>query len=309
MDLYGAVEAGGTKFVCAVATGYDKILSEISFSTETPEKTLAKVVNYFMDYQQRSGTKLSAIGVGCFGPVDLQKTSETYGYITTTPKQGWRNVDITGFLEKQLNLPIGFDTDVNAAAFGEYLWGAGRELDVILYLTVGTGIGGGLYVHGKPLHGLMHPEMGHVLIQQDKAIDPFAGCCPYHSGCLEGLASGRAVDLRWGAHASQLPDNHQAWELEADYLSQGLMNYILVVSPQKIIIGGGLMHKTVLYTLIRKKVIEKLNSYIPVPMIQKNIDNYIVSPGLGTKSGIYGAIGLAMSVPGLTSAKAQLANE
>ena len=241
MPLYGAVEAGGTKFVCAVAGAFDDIRSQISLPTETPEKTLAAVTTYFEDFQKMSGTRLDALGIACFGPLDLNKDSKTYGFITTTPKAGWSNTDVTNALGKHLDIPIGFDTDVNAAAFAEYLWGAGKGLDVVLYLTVGTGIGGGLYVNGKLLHGLMHPEMGHVLIQQNKKVDTFANCCPFHHGCLEGLASGRAVDLRWKCHASGLPDDHPAWELEADYLAQGLMNYIMTVSPQKIVLGGGLI--------------------------------------------------------------------
>ena len=241
MPLYGAVEAGGTKFVCAVAGAFDDIRSQISLPTETPEKTLAAVTTYFEDFQKMSGTRLDALGIACFGPLDLNKDSKTYGFITTTPKAGWSNTDVANTLGKHFNVPVGFDTDVNAAAFAEYLWGAGKGLDVVLYLTVGTGIGGGLYVNGKPLHGLMHPEMGHVLIQQNKKVDTFANCCPFHHGCLEGLASGRAVDLRWKCHASGLPDDHPAWELEADYLAQGLMNYIMTVSPQKIVLGGGLI--------------------------------------------------------------------
>jgi fructokinase len=296
MGLYGAIEAGGTKFVCAVAGAFDDIRSQISLPTETPEKTLAAVHAYFEDFQKTSGTKLDALGIACFGPLDLNKDSKTYGFITTTPKAGWQNTDLVGTIKKRLNLSVGFDTDVNAAAYGEYLWGAGKGLDVVLYLTVGTGIGGGLYVNGKPLHGLMHPEMGHVLIQQNKTVDKFACCCPFHDSCLEGLASGRAVDLRWKCHASELPKDHPAWELEADYLAQGLMNYIMTVSPQKIILGGGLMHTQQLYHLIRRKVVEKLNGYISVPSILQHIDNYIVPPILGDRAGICGAIGLAMNV-------------
>lgn len=298
MGTLGAIEAGGTKFVCAVAEASGAILSQVRLPTETPEKTLAAVITYFEDFQKTSGKRLDALGIACFGPVDLDKNSKTYGYITATPKPGWCNTDVANVLGRHFNIPVGFDTDVNAAALGEYLWGAGKGLDVVLYLTVGTGIGGGLYVNGKPLHGLMHAEMGHVLIQQDKSADPFEGCCPYHHGCLEGLASGRSVDLRWKCHASELPDSHPAWELEADYLAQGLMNFILTVSPQKIVLGGGLMHKQHLYALIRRKVFQKLNGYVAVPAILKHIDDYIVSPGLGEKSGICGAIGLAMDALG-----------
>ncbi len=296
MALYGAIEAGGTKFICAIAGAFDDIKSQISLPTETPEKTFSAVTAYFENFQKSSGTRLDSLGIACFGPLDLNKNSKTYGFITTTPKAGWGNTDVTNTLGKRLKVPVGFDTDVNAAALAEYLWGAGKGLDVVLYLTVGTGIGGGLYVNGKLLHGLMHPEMGHVLIQQNKVADKFPSCCPFHNGCLEGLASGHAVDLRWKCHASELPDNHPAWELEADYLAQGLMNYIMTVSPKKIILSGGLMNKQQLYPLIRRKVFGKLNGYIPVLSLEKDMDNYIVSPGLGDKAGICGAIALAMGV-------------
>jgi len=296
MALYGAIEAGGTKFVCAIAGGHDDILDTATFPTTTPEETMEAVCGYFEDYQQRTGQAFDSIGVACFGPIDMDKSSDKYGYITSTPKPGWQDTDVVGALNGRFGVPIGFDTDVNAAAYGEYLWGAGKDLGVVLYLTVGTGIGGGLCVNGKPLHGLLHPEMGHVIMQQDKTKDPFECACPFHESCLEGLASGKAVDLRWGVHASELGDDHEAWDLEADYLAQGIVDYVLTCSPHKIIIGGGLMHKEILYPKVRTKVKEKLNDYIKAPAILNDIDNYIVAPGLGTKSGISGAIGLAMEV-------------
>ena len=286
MSLYGIIEAGGTKFVCAVAESADKIHSRVEFPTTTPDETLAIVANYFSDFMKNSGEKLDSIGIACFGPLDLNKNSDKYGYITSTPKPGWQYVDVAGFFKRKFNLPVGFDTDVNAAAYSEFLWGAGKQLDVVLYLTVGTGIGGGLYVNGKPLHGLMHPEMGHVIVNQDKEKDPFDCICPYHTNCLEGLASGKAVDMRWKCHASELDDDHQAWEIEADYLAQGIMNYILVASPQIVILGGGLMHKKLLYRMIREKVQQKLNGYINISSITDNIDKYIVEPGLGVNAGI-----------------------
>jgi fructokinase len=296
MSLYGAVEAGGTKFVCCVGTGPDDIRSEVTLTTEEPDKTLIQTINYFREYQKKHREQLKAVGIACFGPVDLREGSDKYGYITTTPKESWQDVDIVGVFKKLLKIPIGFDTDVNAAAYGEYLWGAGKGLDVVLYLTVGTGIGGGLYIHGKLVHGLLHPEMGHVIIKRNNKQDPFKGCCPYHKDCLEGLASGRAVELRWSMPPLRLPDDHPAWELEAEYLAQGLVDYILMVSPEKIILGGGLMHRHQLFPLIRKKVQVMLNGYLSVRAIQKDIENYIVSPGLGDKSGICGAIGLAMKI-------------
>ena len=293
--LYGAIEAGGTKFVCSVGRGADDFLSTETFPTTDPAETLGKIVEYFKNFEQDSGEKLDAIGIACFGPVDLNPDSSHYGYITSTPKPGWADTDIVGVFKKAFEIPVGFDTDVNGAALGEYLWGAGKNHEVVLYLTVGTGIGGGLCINGKPLHGVMHPEMGHVIMDQDKGKDPFECICPYHQSCLEGLASGKAVDFRWKVHASELADDHPAWDLEADYLAQGIMNYILTVSPQIVIVGGGLMHKELLYPMIRKKVQQKLNSYIKVPRITEEIENYIVSPGLKTNSGICGAMGLAMN--------------
>ncbi|MCE5185254.1 MAG: ROK family protein [Planctomycetaceae bacterium] len=293
MPLYGVIEAGGTKFVCAVASGPDAIENQVSIPTTTPQETLNTVINYFAEYLAPSRRKLDAIGIACFGPVDLDEKSAHYGYITMTPKPGWVNTEIAGFFGRAFGVPVGFDTDVNAAALGEYNWGAGIGLDSLIYLTVGTGIGGGAIVNGKPLHGLMHPEMGHILVRQDKN-DALEGFCPYHQNCLEGLASGKAVDLRWGKHASELPDDHPAWQLEADYLAQGLVNYILTLSPKRIILGGGLMQKKVLYPLIRDKVLQYLNGYLAVPSLTAQIDRYIVPPGLGTRSGICGAIALAI---------------
>jgi fructokinase len=292
MALYGAIEAGGTKFVCAVASGPEAIEAQVTLPTTTPQETLAAAANYFSGYQKTAGRRLDAVGIACFGPVDLDRSSPTYGYITMTPKPGWVNTEVAGFFERTLDVPVGFDTDVNGAALGEFLWGAGKGLQSLVYLTVGTGIGGGAIVAGKPLHGLMHPEMGHVLVRQN-ANDTFEGFCPYHKNCLEGLASGRAVDLRWGKHASELPDDHPAWELEADYLAQGLVNYILTLSPQRMIVGGGLMHRRSLYPKICAKVLGYLNGYLAVKSLTERMDSYIVSPGLGDRSGICGAIGLA----------------
>lgn len=292
MALYGAIEAGGTKFVCAVAGGPDQIEHQISIPTTSPQETLNTVTNYFAEYLAPTKRKLDAIGVACFGPLDLDKNSKTYGYITMTPKPGWVNTEIAGYFQRAFDVPVGFDTDVNGAALGEYLWGAGKGVSSLIYLTVGTGIGGGAIVNGKPVHGLMHPEMGHVLVRQDPK-DAFEGFCPYHKNCLEGLASGRAVDLRWGRHASQLADDHPAWDLEAGYLAQGLANFILVLSPQRIIVGGGLMQRKSLYPKVQSKVLEYLSGYLAVPSLTAQIDRYIVAPGLGERSGICGAIGLA----------------
>jgi fructokinase len=285
--LLGAIEAGGTKFVCAIGKENGEILKRVSFPTTTPEETMEKVVGFFKDKE------MEALGVGSFGPVDLDKSSKTYGYITSTPKKGWTNYNILGELKKHFDLPINFDTDVNGAALGEAKWGAGKRLDSVLYLTVGTGIGGGIYSGGRLIHGMTHPETGHILVRRQEG-DNYPGKCPYHGDCLEGMASGPAIEERWGVKAYELEKNHKAWELEGYYLAQGLVNYILIVSPKKIILGGGVMKQEQLFPLIRKKVVEMLNGYVAHKNILENIDEYIVPPKLGDNAGICGSLALAM---------------
>lgn len=282
--LYGAIEAGGTKFVCAVGTNPADLVIE-TFATTTPQQTLSEVITFFKQY------KLAAIGIGSFGPIDLDQSSSTYGYITSTPKSGWAEFDFIGALKAQFDVPIGFDTDVNAAALGEFTWGAAQGLSDFIYLTVGTGIGGGGMTNGQLIHGLMHPEMGHILIQQHPC-DDFDGLCPFHQNkCLEGLASGPAIEKRWGQPANQLHQEHIAWDIEADYLSQALVNYICVLSPQKIILGGGVMHQQHLLNKIRDKVKQKLNAYVQLPTLTE----FIVLPALADKAGVLGALALAIN--------------
>lgn len=281
--LFGAIEAGGTKFVCAVGTGPDDLVIE-QFATTTPEETFSQVIGFFKYYD------LAAIGIGSFGPVALDKQSKTYGFITSTPKPGWKNSDFVGSLKSEFNIPIGFDTDVNAAALGESVWGSAKGLSDFIYLTVGTGIGGGGMINGQLMHGLMHPEMGHILIQQHPD-DSFVGQCPFHkNNCLEGLASGPAIEARWGQSAKTLTADHIAWEFEADYLAQALVNYICTLSPQKIILGGGVMHQQHLLEKIQQKVTQKLNGYIELPLLS----DFIVLPALADKAGVLGALALAM---------------
>jgi fructokinase len=224
-----------------------------------------------------------------------------FGHITTTPKQGWHNADIVGPLQAALRLPVGFDTDVNGAALGEYRWGAAQGLDTVVYLTVGTGLGGGGLVGGKLIHGLLHPEMGHMLLRRDPAVDPFPGFCVYHGDCFEGLVCGPAIAARWGKPAHELAPDHPAWDLEADYLAQGLVNIILVLSPQRILLGGGVMDQAHLFPRIHRKVQEKLNGYIQKPEILEQIEQYIVPPGLGGRAGVLGAIALAEAAAGAPS--------
>jgi fructokinase len=291
MNLFGGIEAGGTKFVCAVGSSPEDFQNEIRYETTTPDETIQRSIEYFKDQNRRQN--IIAIGIGSFGPVDLNPASSSYGFITSTPKSGWQNNDFYGRVKRALNIPVGFDTDVNAAALGEFEWGAAQGLSDFIYLTVGTGIGGGGMINGKLMHGLLHPEMGHIFIPRH-ALDDYQGSCPYHQNrCFEGLASGPAMENRWGMKAENLSDDHAAWDLEAEYIALALTNYICTLSPQRIIIGGGIMQQPTLLPLIHKYLPKMLNDYIRVSEIVENIATYVVSPGLGNKAGILGAIALA----------------
>jgi fructokinase len=297
MAVWGGIEAGGTKFVCAVGSGPEDIHAETRFPTTTPEETLGKAIDFFREGVAQ-GAALEAIGIGSFGPVDPDPDSPTWGYITTTPKPGWVNTEVAGAIGRALEVPVGFDTDVNAAALGEYRWGAAQGLSSFIYLTVGTGIGGGGMVEGRLLHGLMHPEMGHLRIPHDRSADPFPGNCPFHGNCLEGLAAGPAIEARWGRRGETLPEEHPAWPLEARYVALGLVNFILTLAPQRIVIGGGVMSQPHLFELVRAEVQSLLNGYIQAPEILDEIDAYIVPPGLGQRSGVLGAMALAERAAG-----------
>jgi fructokinase len=290
VTVYGGIEAGGTKFVCAVGSGPNEILAETEFATAAPEGTIGRAIEFFED----QSAPIEAVGIGSFGPVDPDPGSPTFGTITTTPKTGWQNVDIMDQVASALGVPVGFDTDVNAAALGEHRWGAAQGLDTFVYITVGTGIGGGAMVEGNLLHGLMHPEMGHIRIPHDRRRDPFEGICPFHGDCLEGLATGPAIEARWGERGENLPDDHPAWPLEAHYLALGLVSIICMLSPQRIILGGGVMERSFLFPMIRSEVQDLLNGYIQVPAITEAIDATIVRPALGGRAGVLGAIALAM---------------
>jgi fructokinase len=288
MDLYGGIEAGGTKFVCGFGTGPGG-LTTARFPTTSPAATLARVVDFLT---KEAGGSLRAIGIGSFGPVDLDRNSPTFGFITSTPKPGWANYNLAGEVQQALGIPVGFDTDVNAAALGEAEWGAGYGLSDLLYLTVGTGIGGGAIVGGRVLHGLVHPEMGHIRIPRDSTRDPFPGACPYHGDCLEGLASGPAMKQRWGTPAEQLPPGHPAWALEAHYLALALVDLALTLSPQRIVLGGGVMQPH-LFAPVREEFLRLLNGYVRHPALSQRIEEYIVPPGLGDRAGLLGALVLA----------------
>ena len=287
--MLGGIEAGGTKFICAVGTGPDDLVKS-QFPTTTPEETLAQVISFF---RSNSARDLEAIGIGSFGPVDLDPASPSYGHITSTPKAGWSNFDLMGRVAKALRVPVGFDTDVNAALLGEWRWGAAQGLANAVYMTIGTGVGGGVMVHGQVVHGLVHPEIGHLRIPHDLAEDPFRGNCPFHQDCLEGLASGPAMEKRWGMKASALPVNHRAWELEAHYIAVAVANLTLTLSPQRILLGGGVMQQPQLFKMIREEFSWVLNGYVRHPDILDHLDEYIQPPKLGGHAGICGALFLA----------------
>ena len=290
--LYAGLEAGGTKFNCVVGAGPDDIRAETRIPTTTPEATVREALEFFRAQRATLGP-LTAAGVASFGPVDLDPASATYGFITSTPKPGWAHTDIVGPVRQALVVPVQFDTDVNAAALGEGRWGAAQGLDHFIYLTVGTGIGGGGLVGGAMLHGLVHPEMGHVRIPHDRTADPYEGHCPFHGDCLEGLACGPAMNARWGRPAEELPDDHPAWALEARYLALALNDFVCTLSPRRIILGGGVMERLSLFPRIHRELQSLLNGYVQAPQITTHIDRYVVPPAFGPRAGLIGALALA----------------
>ena len=282
----GALEAGGTKMVCAIGNEKGEIFERISIPTETPDITMPKIVEYFQ------GKGIEALGIGCFGPIDLNRDSETYGYITTTPKLAWSNYNIVGVLKDALRIPVGFDTDVNGSMLGEATWGCAQGLECSMYITIGTGIGAGIIANGKLLHGMLHPEAGHLLMRRHPD-DTYEGKCPYHKTCLEGMAAGPAIEDRWGKKGVELADRKEVWEMEAYYIAQALVDYIMVLSPQKIILGGGVMHQDHMMPLVLKELKEQLGGYIQTKEIE-NLAEYIVLPSLDDNQGIMGALKLAL---------------
>jgi len=291
--LYGAIEAGGTKFVCAVGTGPDDLRDEVRFPTGKPAETLKQALDYFHQAQKKHG-KLTALGIGSFGPVDLDRASPTWGSITATPKPLWADTPVAPLFQKEFGIPVGWDTDVNGAVLGEHRWGAGQGLDTLIYLTIGTGIGGGVLAEGHLVHGLVHPEAGHILLPRDPSVDPYKGFCPFHDNCLEGLAAGPSFEGRWGKKGADLPADHPAWDLEAHYLALGLQAFLSVLSPQRIILGGGVMDQPQLFPKVRQNLLKLNHNYIRHPSLTPGgIDGYVVPPGLGNRAGILGAMALA----------------
>lgn len=283
----GAIEAGGTKFILGIGNEHANILDRVSIPTTTPKETMKKVIHYFKD------KSIDAIGLSCFGPIDTQKSSLTYGSITTTPKTQWKNYNIVKLIKKYYNVPIGFDTDVNGAALGELLWGAAVNLKSIVYITVGTGIGAGVIIERKSGFGIFHPEVGHIMIKRHED-DEYVGNCPYHKDCLEGMASGTAIAERWKKKPVNIEPKHLAWEFESYYLAQAVVNLILTLAPEKIIMGGGIMKQTHLFPLIRKKVRDILSGYINRKEVIEINEDYIVPPKLKDNAGLCGAVALGL---------------
>ena len=284
--MLAGIEAGGTKMVCAVSDAELSLKGSAVFPTTTPEETIGEIINYFRKFD------IDAVGIGSFGPIDLNPKSPTYGNITKTPKTGWSDFDFVGVFKKAFGVPVGFDTDVNAAILGEVYKGAAYGCNNAIYITIGTGVGVGVYCNGGLVHGLVHPEAGHIPLNRHPE-DSFEGSCPFHKNCVEGMASGPAIEKRWGKSPKLLIENDKVWELEAYYIAQAVASYILTYSPEKVILWGGVMHQDKLFDMVRSNVKEILNGYVHSEMVDSKIDQYIVKPALGEKPGITGALCLA----------------
>jgi fructokinase len=302
--IFGGIEAGGTKWIVAVGGGPDDIKATARIPTANPRETIARVAEFFA-----ANPPVAAVGLGSFGPIDLRPGSPTWGCITTTPKPGWPNTSIVSMLEEALDVPVAVDTDVNAAALGEHVHGVARGLDTFCYVTIGTGIGGGGMSNGQLMHGLMHPEFGHIRIPHDRDLDPFGGICPYHGDCFEGLASGEAIRARWGSPAEEISEAG-VWELEAHYLALGLVNVICTLSPERVALGGGVMKQPGLLNLVRAQASELLAGYMGAPELDGPLDGYLVAPALGEQAGVVGSLELARRLvtgDGVRSAEAEQA--
>lgn len=282
--LYGSIEAGGTKFVCAIGNEDLEIVERVSYPTTTPEETMSSVIEFFSQYQE----ELVAIGVGSFGPIDIHKDSETYGYITSTPKLAWQNFDFVGTLKKSFDVPVAWTTDVNAAAYGEYVFGNGKGLSSVVYYTIGTGVGGGALQDGRFIEGFSHPEMGHMMIVPH-SDDDFKGNCPFHGNCLEGMAAGPAIEKRSGRKGQDIPADDPIWEIEAEYIAQCAYNTTLMLSPDVIIFGGGVMKQRHMVEKVHQAFKRLLNNYVKTP----SLDKYIVTPALEDNAGTLGCLALA----------------
>ncbi|MGP6139035.1 ROK family protein [Jeotgalibaca sp. A127] len=280
--IVGAIEAGGTKFVCAIGDKDNKVIERVSFPTTTPEETLAHVFNFFDKYE------INAIGIGSFGPIEVNHDSDKYGYILSTPKLAWKDFDFIGAMKDRYKVPMGWTTDVNAAALGESTLGAAQGLDNMMYLTVGTGVGGGAILNGRILEGIGHPEMGHLLVKPHEN-DHYAGSCPYHGNCLEGMAAGPSIDGRLNKAGKDVDPQDEVWDFIAYYLGQAIVAYTVMLRPERIVMGGGVMKVPGLLDKVKTSFETLLGDYVPVPPL----DDYLVLPKLADDAGITGAIILA----------------
>lgn len=282
----GALEGGGTKMVLAVCNEAGEILDRVSIPTETPEITMPRMIAYFKEQQ------VEALGIGFFGPLQLNPKMPDYGCIGNTPKLAWKGYPVLDEFRRALQIPTALDTDVNAAALGEATWGITKGMENSIYITIGTGVGVGVISNGRLLHGMQHPEGGHILLSRHPQ-DTYKGRCPYHDNCLEGLASGPAIEERWGSKAYDLADRKEVWEMEAYYVAQGLVDMILMLSPERIVLGGGVMHQTHVMDMIRKETLRLMNRYMDTSQM-RDIENYIVLPSLNDNQGILGCAKLGM---------------
>ena len=284
---YAAIEAGGTKFRVALARGRD-IVIDTTIPTTTPGATLGATIDFIRGW----GT-VDAVGIACFGPLDLNPSSPTYGSITATPKPEWSDTPVLATIRRELGVPTAIDVDVGGAALGEWRWGAAQGLDHFIYITVGTGFGAGVFIDGKVHHGTGHPEMGHITLERVPG-DEYPGHCPFHGACLEGMAAGPAIEDRWGAPGTELTDRAEVWELEAAYLARAIRTFTYVVAPQKVLLGGGVMQTEGLLELVRDKTIQQLAGYVTTEPLRSSLEDYIVAPAFGQDAGLIGAVALAM---------------
>lgn len=292
MQTYAGIELGGTKVVCGIGTADGQLLQRERLDTEEPDKTLPAIRDVLQRFERQYG-RFAGLGIGTFGPVHLTPGSPDFGHLGMTPKLPWHGCDILGYFSEQTRVPVVLDTDVTAAAFGESTWGAAAGAGSAVYVTVGTGIGAGVLIDGTPIHGLLHPEVGHIRVPRAPG-DDYAGGCPYHGDCIEGMAAGPAILARWGSRLSGLPKGHAAFAQTAHYLSHLVANVVLFYAPEKIVLGGGVMSNAPLYPMIRQGVQSLLNGYVAVAALEENIDDLIVPPGLGDDAGVLGAIAMAM---------------
>jgi fructokinase len=292
--IFGAIELGGTKITAIVASDLNNIISKKVFPTLSPNETLQDIIQFFKSAIKDEEYDYQAVGVGSFGPLDLNPESKTFGYITSTPKLGWQFFNIKQEIESALHTIVYLETDVNASALGEFFLYPENKIRNLTYITIGTGIGAGIIINGRIVHGMVHPEFGHIRIPHDYRQDPFPGICPFHRDCFEGLASGPAIAARWHQSPETIPTDHIAWELEAEYIAYAIANLICTISPEIIVFGGGVMQRPALLKMIQSKTRFVLSGYIKSKLLEDNISEYIITPRLKEDSGILGALSMAI---------------